>query len=85
MAHYKRKRPRTTGGQKRYNKWEAKKFECVGRYYWWMKHWPRWWDIVFHTRPHRRRAAAITRAVLKGADADNANWPVSKKPHNYFW
>lgn len=84
MAHYKRKRPRTTGGQKR-DKWKAKKFKSIGRYYWWMGNWPAWWDIVFHTRPHRRRAAAVTHAVLKGADADGANWPVSKKPHNYYW
>lgn len=86
MAHYKRKRPRTTGGQKQYDKWKAKKFKGVGRYYWWMGNWPRWWDIVFHTRPNRRRASVVTRNVLLGkVDVDDASWPVSKKPHIYYW
>ncbi len=73
MAHYKRKRPRTAGGQ-----------QHSGGY--WLRHWPRWWDIIFHTRPRRRRDDALTRAVARGAlDADNVAWSVEHKPHRYYW
>jgi hypothetical protein len=81
--NHKRKRSRTRVRGNRFDKWRAKEF---GNEYRWLNNWPAWWDIVFHRRPHRRRAMETTRAVLLGKiDADNATWPVSKKPHNYFW
>ena len=85
MAHYKRGYSRTVGRRKT-DKWKGKKFDQGVPGWDWMGSWPRWWDIVFHRRPHRRRAAEVTRAVvLDKLDADNAVWPVSKKPHNYYW
>jgi hypothetical protein len=73
MAHYKRKRPRTAGSH------------GTSRGFW-IRHWPRWWDIVFHTRPRRRRDAELTHAVQRGVlDADNVAWSVDKKPHHYYW
>lgn len=51
-----------------------------------MDNWPRWFDIVFHTRPQRRRAAQMLRNIAQGKiDADAANWPLAKKPLIYYW
>ncbi len=51
-----------------------------------MNSWPAWWDVIYHRRPARRRAAAIKGKILRGEiDADSATWPVGKKPHNYYW
>jgi hypothetical protein len=47
---------------------------------------PRWWTILEHTRPRRARDRAMERKVLNGrVDADEAIWPLSKKPHIYYW
>ena len=52
----------------------------------WLRHWPRWWDIHYHTRPHRTRTRRLERLILKGViDADNAAWPLRRKPHIYYW
>lgn len=85
MANHKRRRPRTSGAHSPH----------VGRdtrnpdhpmYYNWLANWPRWWDIVFHRRPERRRTKAMVRRIMLGQlDADDAAWPVPKKPHQYFW
>lgn len=49
-------------------------------------HYPKWWDVVFHTRPRRRRESLMLRKVVIGAiDADNAVWPLEHKPHKYYW
>lgn len=73
MANFKRRKPRTrTRGRS-------------GRTHF-FNHWPAWWDIMFHRRPERRRAAAVTAKVRRGEiDADQAAWPVGKKPHQYYW
>jgi hypothetical protein len=82
MAHYKRGRPRTSPSHNtRWNKWRS---ENVPEYRW-MSHWPRYWDIVFHTRPHRRRTRECVVLVMQGRDPDNIAWPVAKKPHIYYW
>lgn len=79
MAHYKRKRAKTSSSGQSNDRWNNKQRR-------WMCHWPRWWDIVFHTRPTRRRAGMVTRNVLLGkVDAEDASWPMSKKPHVYYW
>jgi hypothetical protein len=47
---------------------------------------PRWWDIVFHTRPRRAKDKAVTRAVAAGAiDVDAANWSVGRRPQEDYW
>lgn len=54
--------------------------------YWWGNSYPRSWDIQYHTRPRRGREKAMERKVLSGrVDADEAVWPLSKKPHVYYW
>lgn len=51
-----------------------------------MSSWPRWWDIVFHTRPKRREQSRLLHKVMQGHDPDAIAWPVnSRKPHNYYW
>jgi hypothetical protein len=47
--------------------------------------WPRWHDIIFHTRPRRRRTKACEIMVMKGYDLDAILWPLEKKPHTYYW
>lgn len=83
MAHYKRHRPRSnnTHGAR----WTRR--QCDARPdYAWMRHWPRWWDIVFHTRPQRRRQRECVVAVMHGADPDGIAWPLGNhKPHTYYW
>lgn len=81
MAHYKRGRPRTVpphharGGGK-YDVHPERR---------WMRCWPRWHDIVFHTRPRRRRTREAVILVMQGRDPDAILWPVEKKPHVYYW
>lgn len=85
MANYKRRRPRT---QLTHSPWIGREIRDPSspRYYNWTGCYPRWWDIVFHTRPWRRRERAMLRAVLLGQlDADEAPWPVPHKPHRYYW
>ena len=48
-------------------------------------HWPKWWDVLYHTRPWRAKSKEVTRKVLNGADPDGITWPVNHKPHNYYW
>lgn len=52
-----------------------------------MRSYPRWWDIIFHTKPKRRAQQAMLQGVIKGrVDADDAAWPLGNhKPHNYYW
>ncbi len=73
MAHYKRKRPRT-----------ACTHNPQSRGYW-LAHWPRWWDIIFHTRPRRRQDRALIEAIARGRDPDDVAWTVNRKPHRYYW
>ena len=80
MAHYKRKRPRTSPTHGFHNRRDPLHFQ------YWGHNWPRWWDVVFHTRPRRRRDKELTRAVKAGLiDADNTVWSVDKKPQVYYW
>ncbi len=83
MAHYKRGYPRAASRGQKLDKWKAKK---LGDEFHWLYRWPRWWDVVHHRRPPRRRATAVKRAVFLGKiDPDAAIWPVNKKPHTYYW
>jgi hypothetical protein len=52
----------------------------------WLRHWPKWWDVVEHTRPRRREESARLNKVLRGVvDPDDLPWPLEKKPHQYYW
>lgn len=83
MANFRRNKPRARTSRGYSNR--AGKERFAKHHPAWMCWWPAWWDIVYHRRPTRARAAAIERKVLKGADADAVVWPVNKKPHNYYW
>lgn len=77
MANHQRRRPRTsscgrTGGSR-------------GHGGYWLRNWPKWWDVVYHTRPNRRRNRACEILVMQGVDPDQIAWPLSKKPHIYYW
>lgn len=75
MAHYKRHYPRTSSR----NRGDSRGY--------WLRHWPRWHDIVFHTRPFRRSESELIRSVLlHGRDPDEIAWPIHwHKPHKYYW
>lgn len=47
---------------------------------------PRWWDVLFHRRPARRRDTQLLRRIMQGADPDGIVWELgTHKPHNYYW
>ena len=47
---------------------------------------PSYWNILFHTRPRRRREKKNCHQVLHGADADSMAWDLGNhKPHKYYW
>lgn len=75
MAHYKRKRSRTA---------YTKRGKMNTTY--WLNTWPRWWDVLFHNRPRRRKDHKVCRDIVRG-DQDHADaiWAVEKKPHKYYW
>lgn len=51
-----------------------------------MSSYPKWHDIVFHTRPKRRAGRALEKKVLQGCDPDDMAWPLgNRKPHKYYW
>jgi hypothetical protein len=85
LAHYKRKRPRTSGGGY-YSRNGLKNRLGEQHDEWlWLHNWPRHWDKTFHTKPHRAAARALERKVMKGFDPDDMAWPLAKKPHIYYW
>ena len=69
--NYKRKRPRTSASNRTVKS---------------MHSWPRWWDIVFHTRPKRREDSRTVQGIKRGDDPDNATFNTKNHaPHTYFW
>ena len=48
---------------------------------------PKWWDKVMHTRPRRaQERMAIRQLLAEGGDYDgDIVFPLSKKPHNWYW
>lgn len=47
---------------------------------------PSSWNITHHTRPRRTKEKRISKAILNGIiDVDEVIWPLSKKPHIYYW
>ena len=71
--NYKRKRPRTA-----YTKGRSRGY--------WLHHWPKWWDVIYHTRPRRHATRECESAILRGiADADEVAWPLQKRPKWYYW
>jgi hypothetical protein len=58
----------------------------IGGPYSMMNSYPAWWDRTFHTRPRRAKERVITRRILQGTlDPEDTAWPLSKKPHSYYW
>lgn len=54
--------------------------------YWWGNSYPRHWDIMYHNRPRRAREKRMAHKVVAGrVDYDEAIWPLSKRPHQYYW
>ena len=47
---------------------------------------PRNWDILHHSRPHRRRTDKLVRNIMIGkADPEATSWPLAHKPHIYYY
>ena len=83
MAHYKRRKSRVESSpHTSARSWKA--HEAIG--YRWTKHYPRWHDIVFHTRPRRRFDRKVEGDIVADrVDAEAALWAAEKKPHKYYW
>lgn len=81
MANFKRKRCRTLVGRGSKNDVKRKKGDG---WFWWQSE-PRSHNIVFHTRPQRRKTKRLLTKVLKGEDPENITWPLARKPHIYYW
>ena len=77
MANFKRKYPRSKG-TRHFDKHDG----CIEH---WMTRWPASWDIIYHTRPRRRKTKAMEKKILQGFDFESTIWPVNKKPHKYYW
>jgi hypothetical protein len=55
-------------------------------WYKWHGSMPRHWNLQHHTRPRRVRERVMQDKVRTGwVDAEEAIWPLSKKPHIYYW
>ncbi len=47
---------------------------------------PSYWNIIFHSRPKRRRDKHNCVKVMHGYDPDGLVWDLgNRKPHNYYW
>jgi hypothetical protein len=72
--NYKRKKPRTKSTSQRQLCGGSRKGEA-----------PSHWNIIFHSRPKRRRTQAACLKVVKGIDPDGIIWELgNRKPHVYY-
>lgn len=85
MAHYKRKRPRTSPSGSYSGKALGYRLGIDDKDVSWLSNWPRFWDKIAHTKPARVRTRQLERGIIHGADPDNMVWPDGRKPHIYFW
>lgn len=85
MAHYKRKRARTSNSKCSTDKFMERRLGAEYPHWDWAHHNPRSWDKLHHIRPVRRRERDLERRVLRGDDADNLAWPLASKPFSYYW
>lgn len=47
---------------------------------------PGWWNSLLNHRPNRRQARLTERlAAMNPKAAGDLLWPLSRKPHWYFW
>ena len=47
---------------------------------------PSHWNIIFHTRPKRRRDKNNCVRVIHGYDPNGLIWDLgNRKPHTYYW
>jgi hypothetical protein len=85
MAHYKRKKPRISPSRG-YSR-NGLKHRLGDRHhkFAWIDNWPKYWDVLMHTKPSRRKQRKLEVAVMKGEDPDNMTWPEGRKPHIYYW
>jgi hypothetical protein len=73
--NYKRHKPRIKGTSKKNLSKGSRTGEAPG-----------YWNILFHTRPKRRRDKLTCTKVINGNDPDNLIWELgNRKPHTYYW
>jgi hypothetical protein len=46
---------------------------------------PRWHDILEHNRKRRAAENTVRAKLRRGDDPENLAWPLSRKPHVYYW
>lgn len=84
MANYKKRKSRVCMGRGSHNDLKRRFKDDTSRWLWWMGT-PRYWRLTQMTRPKRRLEKKLLHDILRGADADDIAWPVTKKPHWYYW
>ena len=74
--NHKRKKPRTISRGSKHYPMGSRKGEA-----------PSYWNIIFHSRPKRRKNKANCHKVTVGsADPDELIWELgNRKPHNYYF
>ena len=52
----------------------------------WSNGCPKWWNKLFHIRPRRQKERVGCRKItFLGDYEDSPEFPLSKKPHSYYW
>jgi len=47
---------------------------------------PSHWNILFHSKPRRRKDKTGCHKILNGADPEGVVWELgNRKPHVYYW
>lgn len=85
MANFRRRRPRLRTRAHYSGRELGRRYSHLSGRWAWLRHWPAWWDLQFHTRPRRGKIRALERRIMQGDDPDVIVWPLSKKPHTYYW
>lgn len=85
MAHYKRKRPRSSGADVNRLKLITKRLERKGLVPNFIGSIPGAFNLVEHIRPSRRQTRALEHAVVRGADTDGMQWPGPKGSRRYYY
>ncbi|MBU2249140.1 MAG: hypothetical protein KKD77_20505 [Gammaproteobacteria bacterium] len=62
------------------------KERVFGKGWRWLDYTPGWWVRLFMTKPQRQRVRKLSEELKRLADLEDApEFPVAKKPHNYYF
>lgn len=85
MANHNRKKSRIRMPGGNMGRARLARIQKTGVEYCWYGRTPAWWNIMRHHRPSRRKTKEMEGRIVKGEDFENMAWPVSRKPHIYYY